>query len=472
MSPPPPDQTTASLSDGSTASQRGAAIEVVRTLRDRGHVAYFAGGCVRDELLGLTPADYDIATDATPDRIKAIFPKSQEVGASFGVMLVRARAPHAAQASPATSIEVATFRSDGVYSDRRRPDHVTFSDPRADAERRDFTINAMFLDPLEAPTPVPTASGSAQGKIIDFVGGLADLARGVVRAVGVADQRLAEDHLRSLRAVRFAARLGFQIEESTAAAIRRHATELKGISRERIGDELRRALLHPTRAHAARLLAELALDSPVLGETGCTSSRCPDLSSPAGGPALFSILAGLDAWSQRTKFPVHFATALAAWAIDLGIASPSQATELAARWRGALCLSNDEHHMLHKLVATHQDVLHHWHDWPIAKRKRALAQEWMAQALMLCGAQESARGEALWQDRARLAASASGLAPPPLLTGDDLIAAGYRAGPRFRTVLEGVYDAQLEGRVGDREQALELARRLGVERSTPPGSPS
>src|SRR5690606_2366392 len=172
--------------------------DIASTLRSHGHIAYFAGGCVRDALLGHPPTDYDIATDATPDRVQSLFDRTAAVGAHFGVVLVKRRG---------VTVEVATFRSEGPYSDQRRPDSVTFSDPESDARRRDFTINALFLDPL------------AGDKVIDFVGGRQDLKAGVVRAVGDPEARLAEDHLRALRAVRFTARLGFRLDQATAKAI-------------------------------------------------------------------------------------------------------------------------------------------------------------------------------------------------------------------------------------------------------------
>ena len=216
---------------------RGTAASIVRRLREAGHVAYFAGGCVRDELLGLDPVDYDVATDARPDAIQAMFRKTAAVGASFGVVLVK---------EAGGVVEVATFRSDGPYSDSRRPDRVEFADAAHDAQRRDFTINALFLDPLAAED-----SASIHGHVIDHVGGMADLRARVIRAVGDPERRLAEDHLRALRAVRFAARFGFAIEQGTASAIREHASDLEGVSRERVGDELRRMFLAETRAEAA-----------------------------------------------------------------------------------------------------------------------------------------------------------------------------------------------------------------------------
>ncbi|VAX42094.1 CCA tRNA nucleotidyltransferase, partial [hydrothermal vent metagenome] len=279
---------------------RNAATAIVRTLRGKGHTAYFAGGCVRDALLGAEPVDFDVATSARPEQVQALFRQTAAVGASFGVVLVKERG---------VMVEVATFRSDGPYSDKRRPDHVEFADAEHDAQRRDFTINALFLDPLAGdaekspvcaqkscpPSPglqsggaseehradqtdrPPTEVGGSEMEgasgIIDFVGGLDDLRAGCIRAVGDPAQRLAEDHLRALRAVRFAARYGFEIEPRTAAAIRAHATDLAGVSCERIGEEFRRMMAHPSRAQAAELLGELGLDGVLLGEGGDKSNE-------------------------------------------------------------------------------------------------------------------------------------------------------------------------------------------------------
>src|SRR5947209_8570545 len=196
---------------------REDALAVVRRLREAGHVAYFAGGCVRDLLLGKEPKDYDVATDAPPQRVRALFSNTQAVGAAFGVILVRHRR---------SQVEVATFRSDGTYLDGRRPEAVRFTTAAEDAQRRDFTINGLFLDPVA-------------DQVIDFVGGREDLKAGVIRAIGEPSARFGEDHLRMLRALRFAARFGFQIEPRTQDAIRRHAPQLVRISPERIAEELR-----------------------------------------------------------------------------------------------------------------------------------------------------------------------------------------------------------------------------------------
>jgi poly(A) polymerase len=267
------DQRDFKQMDGDLAGLREAAVEVVRRLAATGHVAYFAGGCVRDRLLGLAATDYDIATDARPDDVLRVFPRAQNVGQSFGVSLVRLGGH---------MIQVATFRTDGVYSDGRHPDEVTFSDAQHDAGRRDFTINGLFENPLT-------------DEVIDYVGGRADLASKVVRAIGDAHARLREDQLRTLRAVRFAARFGFSIEPETADAIRASASELKGVSRERIGQEVRRMLADPNRAVAAWEMQYLGLDEAVLGEENRQVAP-----------------------TRLGRLPDHadFPTALAAWLLD------------------------------------------------------------------------------------------------------------------------------------------------------------
>jgi poly(A) polymerase len=428
---------------------REAALAIVRTLRGAGHTAFFAGGCVRDELLGLSPTDYDVATDATPDQITALFRRTNLVGASFGVVLVTLGA---AEGLPAqATVEVATFRSEGVYTDRRRPDSVSFSDARSDAMRRDFTVNALFLDPI-GEGALPAGLAGAQviphprpggGRIIDLVGGTADLRAKRIRAVGDPDKRLAEDDLRALRAVRLSARLGFEIEASTEAAIRHHAGELVGISRERIGDELRRMLAHPSRGVAAAALQRLGLDGPVLSE----DLRTPDL-------RVLSALAR----------DADFSTCLAAWALDRGLAPlPADIEALAARWRSALCLSNEEADSLRNCLACFGAISTSWSCKAVAGRKRLAGQTpGFGPAMTILRAANPALAADISSDIARLGTTRSGLNPPPLLTGDDLIAAGFKPGPAFKGILDAVYDAQLEDRIQTSSEALELARGLSV----------
>lgn len=411
---------------------RDAAERVVRRLQEAGYIAYFAGGCVRDELLGRAPSDYDVATDADPDRIRQLFRRTSEVGVAFGVVLVR---------DFAETIEVATFRSDGPYTDRRRPDAVTFSDAQSDASRRDFTINALFLDPNAPPAP---EARHVAGRVIDFVGGLSDLEAQVVRAVGDPDARLGEDHLRALRAVRFAARLGFELEARTFEAMRVHASELVGVSRERIGEELRRILAHPTRVRAVQLLSSARLDSPSFNEPG------------HDGPT--PTLALLPA---ETSFPLALAALLLDWH---GL--EQDPGPIIRRWRSALVLSNDERD---ELAQTLDLVRHLERDWAaatIAQRKRWAASAPMPGALRLL-ARNPSQAAVVAEDVRKLEASPGGIAPTPLLSGDALIEAGFVPGPGFGDMLNQMYDAQLEGRLESVEQAFlmarELAGRLGVQ---------
>jgi poly(A) polymerase len=414
---------------------RPAAEQIVRVLQAGGHVAYFAGGCVRDELLGLEPTDYDVATDAPPDRVRGLFPRSSEVGKAFGVVIV---------VTDAGVVEVATFRSDGRYSDCRRPDEVRFSTAAEDAARRDFTVNALYLDPFAdaAGNPPGQPGPPRSGAVIDLVGGVPDLVARVLRAVGDPDQRLAEDHLRALRAVRLASRLGFEIEGATAAAITRHAGALRGVSRERIGDEVRRMMTHASRARAAALLAERGLDRQVVDAPQRAST--------------WPCLGGLPPDAAVT-------TALAAWAVDLGQGSdPGQVDGLAARWREALCLSNAEHAGLRWTLRTLHEVRPGWGAMGTAARKRVASRPEFSGALQVLGAVDPSLAGRVEREVRELEGHAGGLRPDPMLTGDDLVAMGFKPGPRFKAVLDGVYEAQLEGRVTTPEEARELARRLGV----------
>lgn len=407
--------------------KRDAAEAIVRRLQQSGHVAYFAGGCVRDQLIGHPPKDYDVATSATPDAVKHHFRNTRRVGEAFGVVLVRLRR---------CEIEVATFRRESGYTDGRRPDHVAYTDAEHDALRRDFTVNGLFLDPVT-------------NEVHDYVGGRADIAAQRIRAIGDPQERFAEDYLRMLRAVRFASRLGWTIDPPTRRAIQQNAPKLGLISRERIGMEMRLMLAEPTRATAARLTQDLDLDAPALDDEHIR-----------GEPR---VLAALPNDSS-------FTLALAAWLVDRRARpeGPTDVPEAIRRikavrhvriWRNALSLSNDERDRVRDLLLRLPDLL----DWPrltVAQRKRLIAEsQWTD--LRALGRAMTAVHDAT--DFAALDADASdlrsdGVAPPPLITGDDLIADGLPAGPIFKHVLEAVYDAQLEHRVTDRSSAMALAR--------------
>jgi tRNA nucleotidyltransferase/poly(A) polymerase len=402
------------------AAARRAAVDVVRALVSAGHEAYFAGGCVRDKLMGHEPYDYDIATDARPEHVKAIFPKMHSVGESFGVMLVR-EAGHV--------IQVATFRTDGVYSDGRRPDEITFSDARHDAQRRDFTINGLFENPLT-------------DEIIDHVGGRDDLASRVIRAIGDADARLREDRLRMLRAVRFAARFAFAIEESTADAIRRSSGELRGVSRERIGQEVRRMFTNVNRAVAAWEMQYLGLDTAVLDE-----------------PSMMTAPTRVGHLPEVATYP----TALAAWLIDRHAQRESEWIEAAGRWATALMLSNEERFGLMRALEISSTFLSDWTSLGVAAQKRLASSPHFNDALALVQATD----RQMFVDRRRHVydLAQTGLNPDPLLDGEDLIRMGLKPGPLFSRVLTAVYDAQLEGSVTDHEQAVAMARMVAQAES-------
>jgi len=423
---------------------REVATWIVQTLRDRGFVAYFAGGCVRDELLGLTPKDYDVATDARPDAISALFPRTAHVGAAFGVMLVR---------HDGVTVEVATFRSDGEYTDRRRPDQITFSDEVADAKRRDFTVNALFLDPLKPETH--------SGRVIDHIGGVADVHARVLRAVGDADQRLKEDDLRSLRAVRLSTRLGFEIESATRDAIMRHAGELSGISRERIGDEVRLMLENPSRGAAIRLLGALGLDEPTFGRPATASGQTLEQLKFAPRTEECGVVAGAlaSALFDREGDELIAKTAL----------GEGRRLEVLRESRKALCLSNQERDDCLAILRLVAELRHGWKALPVSKQKRTASSRGFLWAVEIVRAFDAPAAEGIELRVRELAGLHGGLAPTPFVTGDDLVASGMSPGPAFRTVLDRVYDEQLEGRIGSASEGLARAAQVSRELGGTPG---
>ncbi len=457
---------------------RAAAISVVQTLRNQGHQALLAGGCVRDELLGRVPSDYDVVTDATPQAIASFFPRTAEVGAHFGVMLVRIDVADAAGHLRKQVIEVATFRADGSYSDKRRPDAVTFSSPAKDAQRRDFTVNALFLDPLATPGD-PSISGAhpgaecvsvSQGLVIDYVRGLADLEQRLLRAVGNPDARLAEDHLRALRAVRLAGKLEFAIVPETASAITRHAGDLQGVSKERIGDEFRQMMEHPSRARAITMLAHLCLlrqvlqgidlpsDSMVAGFTPRLLAALPEAAIAEGG------LSGTDSAGG-------ISLCLAALLLDLGLQvglamSDPRCEAIISQTRSALCLSNLERDRLASVLRVLPRLADgSWQALPVAAQKRLACGFGFADAQALLQAQNPTLAHTIANAVIAISNDGIGLAPEPILTGDHLVAWGLKPGKQFKDLLDLVLDAQLEGRVLDLAQARELVDRSRVSTS-------
>ncbi|MCU0961527.1 MAG: CCA tRNA nucleotidyltransferase [Pirellulaceae bacterium] len=428
---------------------RGFALRVVQKLRDAGFAALWAGGCVRDELLGRVPSDYDVATDARPDQVRACFGhrRTLAIGAAFGVITVLGRRGEG-------QIEVATFRSDAAYSDGRRPDAVRFSTAEEDALRRDFTVNGLFLDPLT-------------GEVIDYVGGRADLAVRVLRAIGDPYARLAEDKLRMLRAVRFATTLEFTIDPATLAAVQREAAGITAVSAERIAAELRKVLLHPCRVRGVDLLRASRLMEYLLPEALAGGDAAPDSSGvPSSGSAPRSTAESTAAWDQTRRIldaldAPTFSVALAGllWSVHARFAGASGGMgRICARWR----LSNHESRGVQWLL--HNEVLlRRARSLPWPQVQRVLIHRRIAELVSLATAvAQTVDGTTDDVDfcRGKLQLPPDVLNPPLLLTGDDLCAAGYAAGPRFAAVLAQVRDAQLEGRVADPAAALALARTL------------
>ncbi|HEY7154797.1 MAG TPA: CCA tRNA nucleotidyltransferase [Gemmataceae bacterium] len=460
-------------------NERDFALDVVRRLRDAGHEALWAGGCVRDELLGLTPQDYDVATSAHPDEVRRLFRRTIAVGASFGVIEVLGpRTP----AGP-LKVQVATFRSDVSYSDGRRPDAVVFSSAREDALRRDFTINGMFFDPLE-------------NRLIDYVGGQDDLRGRLLRAIGDARQRFDEDKLRMLRAVRIATRFGLEIEPATADAIGAMAPQIGVVSAERIAEELRKLLVDPRRAYGMRLFMDLGLAQPILPELlpmkGLPQGPPrPDAAAlpPPGMPGPMTADGAIDLWEHVLRVldllgpAPSFCLAMAALLHDIGKPrtvgrTPDRYTfyyheHVGRRMAGDICerlkLSNEEQKRIEWLVEKHQ-ILSDAPRMRPSKLKTLLIHPGIRELLELHRADALAAGrdiahveycEQLLREWTR-----EDLDPPPLLTGDDLIEAGYKPGPIFKKLLDAVREAQLDGTIRTREEAWEMVEHQRAEEET------
>ena len=441
------------------------ASSIVRTLREREHKAYLVGGCVRDLLLGREPADYDVATSATPLQVMEIFPETFAVGAQFGVVLVPPAKDAASNISTKDSdrgdlVEVATFRSDIGYSDGRHPDEVRFSqDPREDVARRDFTINGMLLDPLT-------------DELLDFVGGRRDLENKILRAIGDPERRFAEDKLRMLRAVRFAARFRYSIEPSTWAAIQKLAPEIHMVSRERVRDELTKMLTEGRARDAFLLLDRSGLLREILPEISAMKGvaqppqfhpegdvfvhtllllenlpcPCPPtlgwgaLLHDVGKPATFRVA------PDRIRFDGH---------VDVGV---KMAEEICRRLR----LPGDHIQQISALVDHHmrfgqatrmsESTLKKFLRMPHFEEHLALHR---ADCLASHGVLDSydfvqKKLSEIPPERMR---------PPRLVSGEDLISAGYSPGPEFRKILDAVENAQLEGDLSSQQAAMEFVRR-------------
>jgi poly(A) polymerase len=426
---------------------RDAAVWVVRRLREAGHRAYWAGGCVRDLVMGHEPQDYDVATDARPEVVLELFPRTVPVGVSFGVVKVLVD-EHA--------IEVATFRADGAYRDGRHPESVAFSGEEEDARRRDFTINGLFYDPIE-------------NRIIDYVDGRRDIASGIVRAIGVPEERFGEDRLRLLRAARFAARFGFGLDGPTEAAIRNMAAHVTQVSAERIRDELAKMLTGPRPAESIELLQRLGLLAVVLPEIEAMRGVAqPPEYHPEGDVFVHTLLVlrGLERPSLELAFGalLHDVGKPATFAVRERIRFDGHA-ELGARMAEQigerLRLGRRQTETIAALVRDHlkfKDV----RQMRASTLKRFLRQDDFSDHLELhridCLASHGDLSN--WEFcRQKLGEfSAEAIRPPRLITGEDLIALGYRPGPVFREILDRVEDGQLEGRLTEREQALTFVR--------------
>ena len=419
------------------ARQREFAVDVVRTLRSHGFEAYWAGGCVRDRLLGHPPKDYDVATSAWPDQIREIFGRRRTVpvGVQFGV--IRVVGP-----KPAGQVEVATFRQDIAYTDGRRPDAVEFSTPEADARRRDFTINGLFYDPME-------------DRVIDFVGGVDDLGRGIVRAIGEPRARFEEDKLRLLRAVRFTATFAFALDIPTRDAVEAMADQITVVSAERIAEEMRRMLMHRSRVAAVDLLRDVGLLAPILPELAMANE--PDVATGAGQPADKAWLASLETLGALAEpsFPLALAALVRPFVDSQG------AWNVCRRWK----LSNRESAHTRWLVE-HQNALHGAGSLAWSRLQPLLVSEGIVdllalhEALALFGDGDAAD---ILYCRARLKLPADELDPPPLLTGDDLLQHGIPSGKQYQRLLTAVRAAQLDGTIATRDEALELVNQLRSE---------
>jgi len=424
--------------------------DVAARLRERGHLAYFAGGCVRDIVRGQTPKDFDIATDANPEAVQKLFPHTYAVGAHFGVILV---------VENGFQFEVATFRADDVYVDGRRPSAVHFSSPEEDARRRDFTINGMFYDPVAE-------------KVIDFVGGRADIQAKLVRAIGDPGQRFAEDRLRMLRAVRFATVLDYKIDNETWDALLANVVSINEISAERIREELVRMFLSSNRTRGWDLLDSSGLMRAILPEIdamkGCAQ---PEQFHPEGDVFEHTRLM-LQFLPEKVSVPLVFAVLLH------DVAKPRTATvdntgrirfnehdrigaEMTEEIMRRLRFSGAEIDATVEMVRQHM-VFKDVPKMRIAKLKRFMARPTFNDELELhrvdCQGSHRMLDNYEFLLRKREEFANEPIIPPPLVRGDDLIALGLKPSPKFGEILEAVETRQLEGTLRTREEALEWVK--------------
>lgn len=437
-------------------TERDFAIDVVRRLRAAGYQALWAGGCVRDEQLGLVPKDYDVATSARPEEVCRLFRRTVEVGASFGVIEVIGPRVHDRH----LVVQVATFRSDVSYEDGRRPTSVVFCSPEEDALRRDFTINGMFFDPIES-------------KLIDYVGGQADLKAQVLRAIGDPAERFTEDKLRLLRGARMATRFDLAIDPATRSAIQAMARQITVVSAERIADELRNLLVHPRRARGVDLLLELGLAAAILPEI------VPMKGLPQGPPAAPTgdlwdhVLRVLELLGDDVSFPLAFAALLH----DVG--KPRSVGRTPDRWTFhahehigkcmateiglRLKLANAERERIEWLVEKHQYLCDAAHMKP-SKLKPVLAHPGIHELLALHRADAQAWNRPITHvEYCEKLLHTWVLNPPHIVTGNDLIALNLKPGPLYSKLLGAVREAQLDGTITNHEQGMDLVRRFLAE---------
>lgn len=458
------------LSTALAADGFQAALHIVETLRGKGFKAYFAGGCVRDLLLGIAPKDYDVATSATPEKVLMGFDRTFSVGMHFGVVIVcTANKKEGCE----IQTEVATFRADGQYTDGRRPDEVSYSDTaEQDVLRRDFTVNGMMLD------PVGLTEENLHSRVLDFVGGQGDLQTQLLRAIGDPERRFAEDKLRMLRAVRFAARFGFAIEPETMRAIQRQAATISQVSNERVRDELTKMLTEGHARRAFELLDESGLLHHVLPEVAAMKGvEQPPEWHPEGDVWLHTLLL-----LQKLEAGVKPTLAWSALLHDVGkpptfrAPNPSDAkprirfnghAEVGATMTrhilNRLRFSNDDTDQIVALVANHmrfgdvksmkQSTLKRFfrlHDFPEHLQLHKLDVTASHNLLAMYN----------YAKQSYEAAPVEEHKPALLLTGRDLIEAGLKPGPRFKKLLSEIEDAQLEGQIRTRAEAINLLRDL------------
>ena len=422
-------------------------VSIVRRLQDAGQTAYFAGGCVRDQLRGVAPADYDIATDATPEQVVDLFPNARLVGAHFGVVIIR-EGEH--------MFEVATFRNDGSYLDGRRPEQVEFSTPEEDAQRRDFTINGLFFDPVA-------------DRLIDYVDGERDIEAGVIRAIGDPDARFGEDHLRLMRAVRFAARFGYEIDPGTWSALLEHAPSLARISAERIRDEFSAILLNGHRVRGFDLLVESGLMAHVIPEIldlkGCEQ---PPQFHPEGDVfvhtrLMLSLLEGEPSLPLVLSVLLHDIGKPATYSYDEEAGRirfnghDKVGAEMAGRILRRLKYSNEVVGAVFAMVENHM-VFKDVQNMRTAKVKRFMARPTYRDEMELhrvdCLGSWGGLDNYEFLHAKEEEFANEPIIPPPLITGTDLIERGWERGPAIGETLRRVQDLQLEGGLKSREEAL------------------